>query len=275
MRKYKDLYQYNGKWYTKEQRVAKVGEKVLIVNKWVGSPYKNGDVLDVIGYFESLPNCARYGNNLGEYLYQQEYHVLVPLINGMEITDTWYDETTCMEQPKYEVLYGGIGSKKQPVPFSKEYYGRGNGKSKKSTDKACPFCGHSVDIYKNGLDKWTADCSNCDCVRSEICESEEEARKYWNDRQSPVHFVPEKRKWTEAEIQEARRTVLSYNLDTKYMCTSDPMIVGAYYFNTKTKHYQCATATCMKNDTFDYWIGRMVACLKVHDKQLPEWIKGG
>jgi len=274
MRKYKDMYKHEGKYYTKEKRVAKVGELVLITHS-ISRSFKDGDVLTVIRPLGGKDLVM--SNEM--ILSDSEYVVLVPHINGMEITDTWYDEMSQTEKPKLVCPYclkdfdcrtepycSHCGEpvfhnkvEAQPVPFSKEYYGRGNGKSSRSLENV-PI-GYAIENINAG-DMLTLD-AKTGAIKKAIVAS--------NFREC----VPEKRKWTDAEIQEARVTVLSYNLDTKYMCTSDPMVIGAYYFNTKTKRYQCATAICMKNDTFDYWIGRMVACLKVHDKQLPEWIKGG
>jgi hypothetical protein len=91
----------------------------------------------------------------------------------------------------------------------------------------------------------------------------------------PIAEHPKKRTYTAEQIQEAKNIVLQHYDSTKYLVDStNPNIIGAYFLNAKTKKYNCATATCSPNDTNDYHIGRMVACLKLHNKQLPEWVKG-
>lgn len=151
MRKYRNLYQYNGKWYTKEQRVAKVGELVLIVNKspYSNNDFKNGDILKIINATGQWTDGTRYGNKIGQFLEQSEYRVLVPRINGMEITDTWYDEMTQMEQP---------------VPFSKEYYNAPNKMTQEEYVK-------SIDTLQRALRKIN--------TLVDICRSEIEKLPAW------------------------------------------------------------------------------------------------
>jgi hypothetical protein len=71
----------------------------------------------------------------------------------------------------------------------------------KPTDKACPFCGHPADIYKHD-GQWVADCSNCDCVRGDNFDTEEQARKQWNDRREPVKrtYTPEQIALTQGSV---------------------------------------------------------------------------
>jgi hypothetical protein len=155
---------------------------------------------------------------------------------------------------QYEFYAGGTNRKaKQPVSFSKEY------------------CGKAItpsDIREGTETEW-------------FTFSDMHPLKYptHGDKkgvEDMLGIVPAKRKWTEAEIQESKMLISPYLLNTHFIeYPNEPCLVGAYYLNHKDKHFRCATATCCKYDEFNVHIGRMVACLKLRNKTLPEWINGG
>ena len=108
MRKYKDIVEHEGKLYTKENRVAKVGELVL-VTKSNCRHLKTGGIYTVI--YEIHNNAGEDWQELSNHVFvrDSDYVVLVSHVLTVNVTcsNTYYDETTQMEQP---------------VPFSKEYY---------------------------------------------------------------------------------------------------------------------------------------------------------
>lgn len=312
MRKYKNLYQHEGKWYTKENRKAKVGELVLIVHRvdmnnycrpddsYGGVNYKVGDIIKV-----SVLSETEDVIKMPFWITGTEYLVLVPCATAVTLTenDTYFDEFTQMEQPKYEVLYGGIGSKKQPVPFSKEYYGRGNGKSMKTAKNTAD----SISIDVNAPEKMTQE--EYDKIESNLWRTvnELDARTsglycsiYVNYAERIIaelkkRIVHEKRKWTEAEITEAKRYVADkmYSLTKErklicfYLDTAKPTETIAVLYKRTTPTWPMvqhndfeiiaedikkAIAKCCPTDEQNDDIGKMVATKKLFNEQLPAWM---
>jgi len=247
MGKNKNLYLHEGKLYTQENRVAKVGEKVLITHS-ISRSFKDGDILTVIRPLGGKDLVM--SNEM--ILSDSEYVVLVPRINGMEITDTWYDEMTCMEQPKYEVLYGGIGSKKQPVPFSKEYY---NAPRKVQIgDWVEALTAESGEIIQGGKYQvlalnnygsygvyvrsplpsfYDGDCSNGKIrqpfsyltkTQYKLCPEPTVADTINSISKIPKEQYTLKRKWVESEITESKR----YVADKMYSLTKERKFICFY-----------------------------------------------
>lgn len=194
-------------------------------------------------------------------------------LKGTQVTDTWYDEMTSMEQQdKYvadkkahdELLkqhnfiiqehnYGKKEFMKwvkehendQPVPFSKEYYGRGNGKSTKTTNEMI-----------NNLGK------------------------------IPKEQYTFKRKWTPEEIQYAKNFVYEAMTGVKDNCITVCVdswsmysdITATMYHRTGESTWKVmgkATAKCCPTYSYSFDIGYMVAVCKLLGKELPTWIYGG
>jgi hypothetical protein len=202
---------------------------------------------------------------------------------GSQVTDTWYDEMTQMTQEhNFIIQERGAGKKEfmewieahqhdsQPVPFSKEYYGFNDAGI--PTEVPC-FISDSHPYVVVPL------------------KYKKEAQKFYNK--------PEKRKWTEAEIEEAKRYVADkmYELTKDsmflmfYECTSHPnkevaqlyqdkgnLKLGGFAtkgLNVNAVEVKTCIASCCPTDTFNTAIGKMVAVKKMFGEPLPTWLYGG
>lgn len=233
---------------------------------------------------------------------------------GSQVTDTYWDEFTQMEQ-QYEVCFGGRGQGKkaafmkwvkehendQPVPFSKEYYGRGNGKSTKTTNEMINNLGKipkeqytfSIDAPEHITEEEYTKLIN------QIAEQVDKMNDRYNGLYSSVYtgwferakaelkkrIIPKKRKWTEAEIQEAKNIVYEAMTGIEFNCITvcsenyeKKDITATLYGKTSETTWQVkktATAKCCSTDTYRFEIGYMVAVCKVLGHPLPTWFYGG
>lgn len=290
MRKYRNLYQYNGQWYTKENRKAKAGELILVM-KAISSHLHDNEVYKVM---ENKGLGLLLSN--GYVIYNSQYQVLVPYIGAQKITDTCYDEMTSMEQQhNFIIQEHGAGKKafmkwiednkniSQPVPFSKEYYTEPKKLTQAEYDKM-------KEQLMQEADKMDARYGGT--YRSVYVAAIEHTLAELKKR-----IVPKKRKWTEAEIEEARRYVADkmYGLtkDRKFICfykdsTKPTESIAVLYkkttpswgmvqnndFKIVATYVKKAISKCMPTDEQNADIGKMVAVKKMFNESLPLWLKG-
>jgi hypothetical protein len=290
----KDTFTYKGKEYRKVKRMAKAGELVLITRAYT-CLFKNGEVLSI----KRVYNDGVLETSTNRALASSQYVVLEPLSqktiedvidtwhknmrykdwidkktvldNKANIIDVWYEE--CTKWPEHGYAYLGRKNGKSTIPALESF-------EKEMNRIASDFMKvikqditqEEFESLKRQLEQTYSDfLVGRGIYKSVVIASFDKQLAELKKR-----IMPQKRKWTDEQIQEAKDIVMLFNEGTSYMVETDKFhVIGAYWLNPKTKHYQCATATCAPNDTYNYWIGRMVACLKVHDRQLPEWVKGG
>lgn len=135
------------------------------------------------------------------------------------------------------------------------YMGRGNGKSGRSIENM-PI-GYAIEDIKKG----------------QLLEMD--ARTGFIKPVQPVPMT--KRKWTEAEIAEAKDIVYDYLTQNRRI--SSVSIVQEGKRTAVTVHWtdypsKTFVAWCCDNDEYNKDIGLMVALCKSELRKLPQWIKG-
>jgi len=99
-------------------------------------------------------------------------------------------------------------------------------------------------------------------------------------------IIPEKRKWTEAEMREAKDIVYGLMIDRSFSAiqvdsthSEKSKVITAHYiqrqYDNSWSIIEGASAKCSDGDEYNEAIGIMVAVCKLCKEKLPSWIKGG
>jgi hypothetical protein len=242
--------------YREVKRQAEVGEWVKITNAWgSGGYYKNGDVLTV-----KEPRGIGCIVLFGEhecYITSDEYVVL----EGYEPPKV----TVTAGKPKKETVTlcgvdecGNEVSETIEVPGVSKHKYKISRPNKNAKDKIRFYVGEDV---------------KC----GQLLEIKDDGLAY------RAVAEPQKRTYTNEQIQEAKDIVSRLTMDMidnqkipMFKFDGDKTTCKVMY--TGNLHgefsYEKGTATCSNNDTFNRWIGRMVALCKALGEPLPKWVIG-
>lgn len=281
---------YKGKTYTTSKRNAKLGELVYITT---------GDGHKVpVGTIAKVTECLEYSKgwvrvkykdmDFGNAIRDDQYVVLEPYKRIITVGDIvegdfppWYtfsDSHPCAVVPP---------SKKKEAY---EFYGGGKKAYERTLDalKNCKTCKHT-DIEPD-----KQPCHDC----FEVAINDGKQHTKWEPKATPKKAEQTKRKWTDAEIAEAKRYVADkmYALTKEgkfiffYGCKAFPNWMEATLFrsddsdndflfgdkNTKLSAtcVKTAIAKCCPTDTYNADIGKMVAVCKLFKEPYPSWMKG-